>query len=42
MTPSNVCVAGEHPAAIQYGGQLRLQYPVTVFLLSIFVTLIGS
>jgi hypothetical protein len=42
---SNICsktVAGEHPAAIQYGGQLRLQYPVSVFLLSIFVTLIGS
>lgn len=33
---------GEHPAAIQYGGQLRLQYPVSVFLLSVFVTLIGS
>lgn len=43
--PSNVFslrVSGEHPAAIQYGGQLRLQYPVSVFLLSIFVTLIGS
>lgn len=43
--PSNVCsrpVSGEHPAAIQYGGQLRLQYPVSVFLLSVFVALIGS
>nr|CAD7398172.1 unnamed protein product [Timema cristinae] len=33
---------GEHPAAMQHGGQLRLQYPVGVFLFSIIVTLIGS
>nr|CAD7431268.1 unnamed protein product [Timema monikensis] len=32
----------EHPAAMQHGGQLRLQYPVGVFLFSIIVTLIGS
>nr|CAD7458651.1 unnamed protein product [Timema tahoe] len=32
----------EHPAAMQHGGQLRLQYPVGVFVFSIIVTLIGS
>nr|CAD7200613.1 unnamed protein product [Timema douglasi]CAD7398789.1 unnamed protein product [Timema poppensis] len=38
----NTLVPCEHPAAMQHGGQLRLQYPVGVFLFSIIVTLIGS
>ncbi|XP_063238206.1 zwei Ig domain protein zig-8-like [Bacillus rossius redtenbacheri] len=33
---------GEHPAAMQHGGQLRLQHPVGVFLLGLAVALIGS
>ncbi|KAK7873654.1 hypothetical protein R5R35_009340 [Gryllus longicercus] len=33
---------GEHPAAMQHGGQLRLQYPVGVFLFSAVVALLGS
>lgn len=32
---------GEHPAAMQHGGQLRLEYPFAVFMLS-FLILIGS
>ncbi|XP_071447059.1 zwei Ig domain protein zig-8-like [Hetaerina americana] len=33
---------GEHPAAMQHGGQLRLEYPFSAFLLSVVVALFGS
>ncbi|KAJ0174330.1 hypothetical protein K1T71_010476 [Dendrolimus kikuchii] len=42
--PKSVLVhvlSGEHPAAMQHGGQLRLQYPISAALLSIMVTLMG-
>ncbi|CAH0550271.1 unnamed protein product [Brassicogethes aeneus] len=32
---------GEHPAAMQHGGQLRLEYPFSACLLSILVALVG-
>ncbi|KAG8246498.1 hypothetical protein J6590_083734 [Homalodisca vitripennis] len=32
---------GEQPAAMQHGGQLRLEYPISVFLLSASVTLMS-
>lgn len=32
---------GEHPAAMQHGGQLRLEYPLSVIFLSALVTLMG-
>lgn len=32
---------GEHPAAMQHGGQLRLEYPISVFLLSATVTFLS-
>ncbi|XP_065168018.1 zwei Ig domain protein zig-8-like isoform X1 [Atheta coriaria] len=32
---------GEHPAAMQHGGQLRLEYPLTACLLSVFVVVLG-
>ncbi|KAJ8717003.1 hypothetical protein PYW07_005543 [Mythimna separata] len=34
-------LSGEHPAAMQHGGQLRLQYPLSAALLSVIVTLMG-
>ncbi|KPJ21504.1 hypothetical protein RR48_01340 [Papilio machaon] len=34
-------LSGEHPAAMQHGGQLRLQYPISAVLLSVIVTLTG-
>ncbi|XP_030747171.1 Down syndrome cell adhesion molecule-like protein 1 homolog [Sitophilus oryzae] len=34
-------LSGEHPAAMQHGGQLRLEYPFAVIFLSITVTLIA-
>ncbi|KAF7265156.1 hypothetical protein GWI33_021403 [Rhynchophorus ferrugineus] len=34
-------LSGEHPAAMQHGGQLRLRYPYAVILLSILVTLVA-
>lgn len=34
-------VAGEHPAAMQHGGQLRIQYPISAAMLSIIVTVMG-
>ncbi|XP_063626950.1 zwei Ig domain protein zig-8-like isoform X2 [Cydia splendana] len=36
-----VHVLSEHPAAMQHGGQLRLQYPLSAALLSLIVTLMG-
>ncbi|KAK7873644.1 hypothetical protein R5R35_009332 [Gryllus longicercus] len=33
---------GEHPAAMQHGGQLRLQNPAGLFLFSVVVVLLGS
>ncbi|XP_046399130.1 hemicentin-2-like [Ischnura elegans] len=49
-TPSNAnphtiivhVLNGEHPAAMQHGGQLRLEYPFSAFLLSVVVAIIGS
>ncbi|XP_044746549.1 zwei Ig domain protein zig-8-like [Coccinella septempunctata] len=32
---------GEHPAAMQHGGQLRLEYPLSAFLLSVLVAVLG-
>ncbi|KAK4885558.1 hypothetical protein RN001_001829 [Aquatica leii] len=32
---------GEHPAAMQHGGQLRLEYPLSAWFLSVFVALVG-
>lgn len=32
---------GEHPAAMQHGGQLRLEYPLVACLLSVFIALLG-
>ncbi|XP_074034527.1 twitchin-like [Leptinotarsa decemlineata] len=32
---------GEHPAAMQHGGQLRLEYPFSAVLLSILVAVAG-
>ncbi|RZF37206.1 hypothetical protein LSTR_LSTR014244 [Laodelphax striatellus] len=37
-----VHVLNEHPAAMQHGGQLRLQNPMSVFLISATVILLGS
>ncbi|XP_063540693.1 zwei Ig domain protein zig-8-like isoform X2 [Cydia strobilella] len=37
----HVHVLSEHPAAMQHGGQLRLQYPLSAALLSLIVTLMG-
>lgn len=34
-------VPGEQPAAMQHGGQLRLEYPISVFLLSATVTFLS-
>lgn len=34
-------VTGEHPAAMQHGGQLRLEYPFSAVLLSILVAVAG-
>lgn len=36
-----VFVTGEHPAAMQHGGQLRLEYPIVMCMLSVFVVLVG-
>ncbi|XP_038211211.1 zwei Ig domain protein zig-8-like isoform X2 [Zerene cesonia] len=36
-----VHVLSEHPAAMQHGGQLRLQYPLSAALLSVIVALMG-
>ncbi|XP_047516953.1 zwei Ig domain protein zig-8-like isoform X2 [Pieris napi] len=36
-----VHVLSEHPAAMQHGGQLRLQYPLPAALLSVIVALMG-
>jgi len=33
---------GELPAAMQHGGQLKLEYPITVFLLSLFALFLGT
>lgn len=32
---------GEHPAAMQHGGQLRLEYPFFVVFFSFLVALLG-
>jgi neurotrimin len=32
---------GEHPAAMQHGGQLRLEYPFSACLLSVLVAVVG-
>ncbi|XP_039276400.1 zwei Ig domain protein zig-8 isoform X2 [Nilaparvata lugens] len=37
-----VHVLNEHPAAMQHGGQLRLQNPMSVFIISATVILLGS
>ncbi|XP_048483951.1 zwei Ig domain protein zig-8 isoform X1 [Plutella xylostella] len=34
-------LSGEHPAAMQHGGQLRIQYPLSAALLSVIVTIMG-
>ncbi|GBP53349.1 hypothetical protein EVAR_41185_1 [Eumeta japonica] len=34
-------LSGEHPAAMQHGGQLRLQYPLSAALLSFMVAFMG-
>ncbi|XP_056638513.1 cell adhesion molecule 4-like isoform X2 [Diorhabda sublineata] len=36
-----VHVLNEHPAAMQHGGQLRLEYPFSAVLLSILVAVVG-
>ncbi|XP_063239044.1 zwei Ig domain protein zig-8-like [Bacillus rossius redtenbacheri] len=33
---------GEHPAAMQHGGQLRLQYPVGLFVFSVVISVVSS
>ncbi|CAG7826924.1 unnamed protein product [Allacma fusca] len=33
---------GELPAAMQHGGQLKLEYPLTVFLLSVSILILGT
>lgn len=44
MCLMQVCVkfAGELPAAMQHGGQLKLEYPLTVFLLSLSMLILGT
>lgn len=41
MTWLGFFCAGEHPAAMQHGGQLRLEYPFFVVLFSCLVALLG-
>ena len=42
FTYFRVYVPGEHPAAMQHGGQLRLEYPLSACLLSVLlVVLVG-
>lgn len=36
---NNSFVPGEYPAAMQHGGQLRLQYPFAVIFLSLCMTM---
>ncbi|XP_044737636.1 zwei Ig domain protein zig-8-like [Chrysoperla carnea] len=33
---------GEHPAAMQHGGQLRLEYPISACLLSVLIVVLGT
>lgn len=32
---------GEHPAAMQHGGQLKLEYPLSAVLISVFLSVFG-